>query len=218
MITTIWQLNPLDDPETNYRHLSRNGTTRNVLKWKTGKLVVEVTWRVAWTDQAQDCRRVPGYEEAWYSCWIENEKKRSGSFGSRSSAFYYRWHLGLQLLCGDEGKELFKVSPSYEDQTKDLFTFGLGYEPFVQEPDDIEAGSNTVRHQSSGTPGKRPRTTNSSFFFTNSTFKTCMTNLKIVAMLSFLSCSMGTCLTILRLCPPKPGFEGCLEDWCYVYG
>ncbi|MCJ1239345.1 hypothetical protein MMC14_007339 [Varicellaria rhodocarpa] len=51
------------------------------------------------------------------------------------SAYYYKRYRGLQLLCGEEGAHLFKVRPSYEDKSKDLFNSRLGFEAVVQEPE-----------------------------------------------------------------------------------
>ena len=48
-----------------------------------------------------------------------------------ASAYYYRWYRGLQLFYNDEGKEFFLIRPSFEDKSKELFTFRIGYEALI---------------------------------------------------------------------------------------
>ena len=72
---------------------------------------------------------------------------QNGEIAPRS-AFYYKWYRGLQLLCG-EGVRLFKVRPSYEDKTSALFTWRVGFEAVIQEPED---GISKKRQASSSPP------------------------------------------------------------------
>ncbi|CAD6592578.1 MAG: hypothetical protein ASARMPREDX12_006254 [Alectoria sarmentosa] len=64
---------------------------------------------------------------------------------SEQKGYYYKWHRGIHMLCGEEGIDHYKHRPAFEDLMANIWYFDLDYKSAIPGPETlVEARSRGI--------------------------------------------------------------------------
>lgn len=79
-------------------------------------------------------RRYPLGVAAKEYCKVGRVDRNGKKVQKGKAGWYYLWYKGIHLLCGDEGRDKYKIRPSFEDESDCVFEFDRNYRAVDPNP------------------------------------------------------------------------------------